>query len=178
MSLETVEKRADFYAQDQSGSTLEIHCEHEIKSESKAVTFLIEIRLSDATSSRRQTIRVNPMEFVSLAWMLQDKIDRAHLEILGEKLTESPNGFGHILDEPLNAPVGGSTAESMLLGELAAAELAERKAQAVELTPKAANHLAEKLVHLFGAEEALTVAGGGGSAIGDDDAALLEGEVA
>lgn len=163
MTPETVEKRADFYAQDRTGSTLEICIEHEIKTNPKAVGFLIEIKLSDATTSRRQTIRLNGLEFIALSLTLQQKLYRADRELhealgLPTLPVDVPNGFGHILDEPVE-PETGSTAET---------------ARSIPMTPEAATQLVEKILDYFEAENAAMVSG---SAIGDDDAARIEGEV-
>ena len=129
-----VEKRADFYAQDQTGSTLELHVSYESKTEPKSIAFVIELNLSHIGSSRRQTIRLNGMEYVSLLAMLQQKMDRAYIDSLraqGSNVLEMPSPaeapqFGSVFDEPLDTP-SGSTAESMVIGALAAAELAERE---------------------------------------------------
>ena len=183
MTPETVEKRADFYAQDGTGSTIEIRVSHEIKTEPKSIAFLLEFHLSHIGSSRRQTIRLNGMEFCSLLATLQDNLDRAYIASLKALSPVAPQAeadapqFGHVFDEPVDT-LAGSTAESMLLGELAAAELAERNARTVEPTPDALDVLADKLVTIFEAEDAAKGVAVGGSAIGDDDGSMLDGEVA
>lgn len=120
-------KQADFFAQDRYGSTLEIDVDHRLKDDAKTVVFDLKITLSDNGSSRHQTVRLNSMEFVALVAMLQAKHDKACHQAFGAWLAadSQPSQFGHVLDEPVDTPAG-STAESDVIGKLAAVELATR----------------------------------------------------
>lgn len=145
-------KPADFYAQDQSGSTLEIWIKDSLIPDVNAagglnVRMELELVLSQHGSSRRQVISLNAMEFTALVAKLTDRFDSAVLRRF-HKLNnqDAPNGFGHILDEPVE-PVSGSTAETT---------------RTIPLTPEAANQLAEKLLDIFEAEDAAK-----GVAVGD-----------
>lgn len=168
---------ADFFTENRNGETFEINVSHEIKTDGKTISFLIEINLSMSGFSRRHLVRLNAMEFVALVAMLQTKYDKACRDAFGPnpQFVSSSSEFGSVFDEPLDTP-SGSTAESMVIGALAAAELAERQAASLPISADALADLADKVLTIFETEDAAR-ATATGTAVGDDGP-MLDGEVA
>lgn len=144
-------KPADFYAQDSSGSTLEMWIKSEVDFEAKTTWFNLVVVLSQYGSSRRQIIRLNSMEVVGLLALLKSKYDKASLAWAIQELDSdrevAPDApqFGHILDEPA-------------------------------ISPDALADLADKVLTIFETEDAAK-ATATGTAVGDDGP-ILDGEVA
>lgn len=114
--------------------------------------------------STRIPFAIAPSAFMQFYSTLCDAIQEAGFDLSESGSTQSEDApqFGHVFDEPVE-PVSGSTAETT---------------RSIPMTPEASLQLAEKILHYFEAEDAAKGVAVGGSAIGDDDAALLEGEVA